>query len=404
MATQTPETLEVSTLATKLPKAKVQLVDMSTVKIHPLNFRFDGSNNKLNINNTQLGELRDRVLIDKRILKKPALLKTTEGLFAMTAGRRTRVATDLINDPTTPQEVVENLKKTECEVYEDLTDEQVLFIVNDQDQKLFSYSEIVELAFRLFDMGLNWKAVAMKIYRQWAMVKGQAKILNEVDALATQKEREARIGKWLRGTVDEVLGEAHRIGEMCTMQIRLEAAEKDKLIKTKKNTPKDFPADKLAKGPEVLMNQTRLDVLRNMKTADMNAGNWNGLSGGPQFMAAWNKFKWEDLGFKEDGTTPLDNGPGEKAMTRDALQKLATTKVKSPFGIKMIGMASGNKDVKWEDDDIAVAAFEDKLKYLITLGEELRAKAPEQYTLLKLCLNDNDITVFKSYINGLIGK
>lgn len=405
MATQTPETLDVATLSAKLPKAKVQLIDMSTVKIHPDNFRFDGGNNELKIDNTQLGELKDRILIDKRILKKPALLKTAEGLFAMTAGRRTRVAHALIADPNTPQEVVENLRKTECDVYEDLTDEQVLYIINDQDQKEFSYSEVLELALKLFDKGLNWKSVSMKVYRQWAKVKGQAKILNEVDTLQTTKEREARIGKWLRGTIDEVIGEAHRIGAMCVTQLRLEAAEKDRLIKTVKNTPKDFPKDKLVKGPEVLMNQKRLDILRNMKTADMNANEWNGLSGGPKFQEAWNKYKNEDLGFKEDGVTPLGDGKSdEKAMTRDALQKLATTKIQSPFGIKMIGLASGNKNVKWEDDDKNVAAFEDKLKYLITLGEELRAKAPEAYAILKMCLNDLDVAGFKKHLDTLIGK
>lgn len=407
MSVNTPETLEgFNTFEGKLPKPKLTTVDMAKVVVHPLNPRFNGTNNILGLNTQSASELAEQIERDKRILNRVVLNHNTATgeLGAIKGGRRTEAAHILLGRSDISKELFDNLSKTEAEVYTDLTDEQILFLANDQDQKSFSFTEVLNLMLTLFKTGLTWKQVAARVWRQYGRLKGQAKIMNEIESKTDQKDREARIAKWLRGYVDEVVGEAFRIGDMCIKALLTEAAEKDRLINTKNNVDVktwDHTKHPLSNPPEVYLTQNRLDVLRKAKESDVKDGSWNGYTGGTAFKEAWIKFKNEDAGLDADGN-PVVTTVQLKSLSRAVLKDLNKTAVKSALGLKLIDLAAGDKDVKWADRDCEVAAFEAKQAMLVQFGEELRAKNPAVWDTMKACLLGTDVEGFKKLLEDLV--
>lgn len=408
MSVNLPETLDgFTTNVGKLPKPKFQNVNMAKVVVSPLNPRFNGSNNSLGLNTQSAQELADQLKRDLRILNRLVINRNTKTGQdeAVRGGRRTMAAHLCLADPTSPQELIENLGKTEAEIYEDLTDEQVLWLANDQDQKKFHWTEVLNLMFTLFKMGYTWKQVAVRVYRQYGALRGAAGILNEIDTITDAKQRELRIAKWLRGYVDEVAGEAHRIGDMCVKQLLLEAAEKDKLIRTVNNTSESdrkVEGFKVVDGPEVYLTQARLDALRKAKELDVKAHNWNGMVGGPEFQKVWDEMKWADKGFKPDGVTPLEAKDTTKSLTRNTLKELNKNAVKSKLAMKMIDLAAGDKEVEWKESDTEVATFEVKQGVLVQFGEQLREKNAEAYKMFKLCLLGTDPAEFLKTVQEMV--
>lgn len=410
MSVNLPETLDgFTTNVGKLPKPKFQNVDMAKVVVSPLNPRFNGSNNSLGLNTQSAQELADQLKRDLRILNRITINRNskTGNDEVIRGGRRTMAAHLCLADPNSPQELIENLKKTEAEIYEDLTDEQVLWLANDQDQKQFHWTEIINLMLTLFKMGYSWKQVGVRVYRQYGKLRGQANILNQIDTITDAKQRELRIAKWLRGYVDEIVGEAFRIGDMATKQLLLEAAEKDKLILTVNNTSEadrkiDELKAKIVDGPEVYLTQSRLDELRKAKELDVKAHNWNGLVGGPEFQKVWDAMKWADKGFKPDGVTPLEAKDTTKSLTRNVLKELNKSAVKSKLAMKIIDMAAGDKEVEWKEQDVETAAFEVKQGILVQFGEKLREKSPDTYKLFKLALIGTDPSEFLKTVQELV--
>lgn len=405
MAAITSETLEgFNTFNGKLPKPKLTTVDMSKVVVHPLNPRFNGTNNILGINTQSAAELAEQLKRDGRILNRIVVNRNTATgeLGAIKGGRRTEAAHLCLNDESSPQGLIEALTKTEAEVYDDLTDEQILFLANDQDQKSFSFTEVLNLMLTLFKMGHTWKEVAARTWRQYGRLRGQAKIMNEIDSISDTKAREARIAKWMKGYVCEVVAEAFNIGDMAIKALLTEAAEKDKLINTKNNVdvatwPKDVP---LHSPPEVYLTQGRLDMLRKAKELDLKSHDWNGHTGGPAFKEVWLTYKNEDLGLDKDGNK-IEATVQLKSLSRAILKELNKTGIKSKLGLKLIDHAAGDKDVKFADNDAEVAAFEAKQGILLQYAEDIRKNAEGTWGLLKMCLLGTDVETFHNYIKDL---
>lgn len=397
--------INVKTLESKLPKPKRGTVDLSKVKVHPLNFRFNGSNNELKLDTRGIGELRSQVERDGRINKPLVILKDNDGLWALVGGRRTEVGHAILNDPTSSQELVAAMKNVDADIYENLNAEQILFLVNDQDQKAFCFSEVLELELHLFSQGKNWKQVANVTYRQRARLTGQAKILNEVDAMTDKVARDARIAKWLHGSVGEMVGEAFNIGPIAVRQLRLMAAEKDKLIRTKANT-KPTEQIELVPGPEVKLTEKRLDKLRLAKKKDLETSEWNGLTGGPTFNKVWETLKRADRGECDDeGHALTPEGKPKKSLSREKLVATLQNGVKSRLAGKMLNYASGDDGVTWQPDDEQTAAFEAMQSLYLLNVEKLAGNHPKFKKVLGLIFNgQGNIELFKEALATLINQ
>jgi hypothetical protein len=348
----------------KLPKPKDTTVDFASDRlvVSSANFRLDGSNNEWGINTTSLDELELRILSEGRILKHVVINRdSATGMDELLGGgRRYRAGKRLLANPNTPQEVVKELGKVPAFIYTDLSEEQKLFLVNDQDQKKFRQTEVLALIFRYLDQGKTWSEVASLVYRQWGEVTRADKILNEVDAIVDLKAKRKRIEKWLRGTIDEKFNSAHKIGQMCVKALMIEAAETDKLILTQANAPEGTPQEQIQAGPYCYLTQQRLKELEAAKAEDMKNGEWSAMVGGPKFQELWSKYHAEDYyGEKEP--------PKQKSLTREKILELQKT-ANSRVAFKVFGVCAGDK-LDWKDSDNETALFESKkLSYLQQAG------------------------------------
>lgn len=380
----------------KLPKPKEIRVSCDNLMIDPLNFRFDGSNNELGLNTTSLDELVETIKADRQILRHIVLNKEPDGtLNTLIGGRRVRSAKQIKADKDASAEVVKNMDAIPAYVYEGLTDEQKLWIINDQDQKKFRFTELVKLIFLLFDKGLKWPEVAARVYRQYGDLTGNHDKLNDLDTIRADKKLwEKKLKSWLRGAIDEVYGEAYRIGGPLQKIILTEAAEKDKLIITKKNAPKGTEPEKLKPGPTIYLigNQKRLDELRKAKETDVAAGDWNAFDGGPAFQEVVEKFRKEDYEGAEKNQNP-------KALGREALKGLAQT-AKSKLGANLLKLAAGDKDadgkeIAWKDADAELALFEAKKLRFLQNAPKFKE---EVHKVLYMAFVADDFDQFKAWM------
>lgn len=377
----------------KLPKPKEVKLSCDNLKIDPLNPRLDGVNNSIGVATTNVQELAERIKIDGGIRKKLSVFKDDKGdLLVMVGGRRARAAKSIKADPNAPAAVVKEMDNILCDVYEGLTVEQRLFVINDQDQKKFRFTDIVNLIFLRLDAGLTWQETAAELYRQYGEVAGGSTatdILNDLDTLVGDRAAwQKRLNGWLKGAFKEVYATAHQIGAGLPKMLLTQAAEKDKLIITQANAPKGTTADKMVNGPHCYLmgNQKRLDELEGAKKADMATGQWDAFDGGPAFRTLLDKYHDEDY----NGTPKIQ----VKSLSREKVLEVAKT-AKSKLGDKLLKLAAGDKEIEWKDDDQQIALFEaKKLKYL-QAGEFIN---PEIKRALYMAFNCDDFEGFKAWL------
>lgn len=376
----------------KLPKPKEMKLSCDHINVDPLNPRLDATNNVIGVDTTNTVELEERIKADGGIRRKLAIFKDEKGLlWAMQGGRRLRSAKRIKADGNAPANVVKEMDNILCDVYEGLTVEQRLFIINDQDQKKFRFTDIVNLIFIRLEAGLTWQETAAELYRQYGETVGGSAtdILNDIDRLAGDRVAwKKRIETWLKGAFKEVYATAFHIGAGLPKIILTQAAEKDKLIITKANAPKGTPAEKMVAGPlcYLMGNQKRLDELEKAKAADMVTGKWDAFDGGPEFAATLEKFRKEDY----DGEKTVQ----VKSLSREKLQEVAKT-AKSKLGDKLLKMAAGDKDVEWKGEDLAMALVEAKSLKFLQAGE---FKNPDVKTALHMAFNCDDFEQFKAWL------
>lgn len=389
------ETIDLGSHVGKLPKPKEAKVSCDNIEVDPLNFRFDGTNNELSLNLTSLDELEEQVRADRQILRHIVLNRVTSTgvLTALVGGRRLRVAKRIKADKDAPADVLKAMDSIPAYIYDDLDDEQKLFIINDQDQKKFRFTEVMKLIFMLFDKGLKWHEVAARTYRQYGDLKGKATFINELDALAGDKKAwEKRLKTWLKGAFKECYETAFHIGAGIPTMLMLEAAEKDKLIITEANAPKGTDKAKLKPGPYVYLdgNQKRLDELTKAKENDKAAGKWDAFEGGPEFKALLEKFHKEDY----EGQTSVQ----VKSISREKLKEVAKT-AKSKLSEKLLNMAAGDKDVEWKNDDLTIALFEAKQLKFMQNSEMVKDENIKK--ALYMALVCDDFEKFKEFLNNV---
>lgn len=302
----------------------------------------------------QLSEMVDAIKEVGHIREPIVVEEQSDGLHVRRGFRRVGAALKIVADPKSPQALVEAMHKIPALVYKGpLTEIQRLSLINDQDNKRFKYSELLRLAFKYFKSGLKWNQVAYAMYRQWAEITGNVDILNEVDAISGEAAKKKRIDKWLQGTFQKILGNLYNIGPIAMDMAMVEAMEKDKLIKTKKNFP-TLDENQLVPGPKVLLlgKQKRLDALLVAKQVDSQRGQWIMDEGGPEFNALLEKYAKED---KEGGPAPAP-----KALTYADLNELATKTAQSQTMKSAFEHASGRTGVDWVTKDHKMAALESK--------------------------------------------
>ena len=343
-----------------LPKPSQRLVSVNKLVINDSeNIRHakgvDG------VDTYQLSEMMDAIKLVGHIREAIVVEEIGKELHVRRGFRRSKAAQLIVQDQTIAKELYDAMQKIPAIVYQGpLTDLQRLVLINDQDNKRFMFSELVTLIFKYFGQGLKWNQVAFAVYRQWAEATGKRDILNEVDTIQGDEAKRARINKWLQGSFQKVFGAAYNISPMCVTAIKREALEKDKLIKTIRNTPKTTDQSGIVEGPYVYLmgQQSRLTALATAKLVDEGNNNWTIDQGGPEFKTLWEKFHAEDyLGTKLP--------PPPKSLSYSDLNELSVKIAQSKAVKAAFEHASGKPSIQWSEMDRKVAGLESReLKWL----------------------------------------
>lgn len=309
--------------------------------------------------------------------------KNEEDQFLVLQGnRRTRAGKLLFTDPTSPQELVDALKKVDVVVYTGLTDQERQQLIMDHGgTKPLAKSEIVRACWRLDLAGYSEIDIINLMYFSLADYTGNKRKLAEVPA--KKSERDAFLRKWLHGTVGNFILKGNRMGEYVRDQFHLTALAEDKLL----------PANASV---EMKCSRDRITALSAAAEQDKaSESGWDPDNGGPEFNALIEKFKAEDAGVQEKET----NG---KRLTPKELEERANA-FSSPLTRAALLMASGNKEMaeKLSSLDLATARQTKVLDHLAAQYNRL----PDGPTkdLARLVLN-NSPKEFLGNLELLIGQ
>ncbi len=267
----------------------LQNLPKTTVKTIPLKFLH--TDNTIQIR-TQAGEnvfgvtlsfssyrenaLKERIVADGRIIV-PLLVwqvdKEKEAYTVLRGNTRLKIANDLVNDPTTSQGLIAELKELKCEVIRGITKEQALALVNDQDQTRYSKVDYVNWAWKLYSGGFNYLDIVRSdpgFYAEYIGTQSAKAKLLEYQQCKSPSEREKILGNWARGELDQNILLAHKLGSRVRKAFLLQAAKDSGLLKmpTQKadGTP-DQPGDEQPEfNPKSKDGKvSRLSVLKKIK-------------------------------------------------------------------------------------------------------------------------------------------
>jgi hypothetical protein len=269
--------------------------------------------------NYDIGTMKDGILSHGRIVKAITVEHTSDGRYVVLAGnRRTLAGQEMLTDPSTPQDVVANLKKTDCVVYSGLDEAERIALIADHDEKPLNRTELVLLVWRLSRQFMSEAQIAVMLYYQLASYTGNRKKLVEVPN--DPAKRKEFVKKWFHGTLGNYMLVAQRLGEFV----------RDQFIKTHLSEDKLLPADQSV---EMRCNRDRIAKLDQAKTADEKAGEWNAeQTTGPRFNALIEQFKAEDAG-------TIDTEKVKRPSVKDLKEKAEV--FKSPGIRKALLLAAG---------------------------------------------------------------
>ncbi len=242
--------------------------------------------------------------------------------------RRTLAGQALLEDPTTPQEVAESLKKVAV-MFHDVTPgstDELEIILDHGRQKGLSKTAILRTVWRMDKQFLSESQIIGLFYSALAVYTGNVKKANEASAIVNLKDRSEYLRKWLHGTVGNYILAANKMGEY----IRSE------MVKTHLSDDKALPAGEVV---ELRCSRDRITQLSAAKTKDdpKNGGQgWNVETGGTHFNALVEKLKAEDRG--EDTGEETAKRPSTKEL-RDRAEVFKTPAIRNT-----LLLAAGDKE------------------------------------------------------------
>jgi hypothetical protein len=246
-----------------------------------------------------------------------------ESMRVLKGNRRTWASQNLLKNPDSPKELKDNLAEMNVIFVEGLSEKERLELILDQgSQKSLTRTEIIKAVWRLDGQMLGFMDIALLMYQSLATFTGNTNKALELQNIHSRVDREAYLRKWLKGTLDDYLLVAARLGDKIKRQVLLAEARQERQLTD-------------AEKAEVMFDCTRerVRLLRTAKNEDQKSGKWDAKKeSGPAFDEAIKRFQAEDQGSpKQKGKRPTVTDLSDRASS-----------VKSDTIKDLLNMAAGN--------------------------------------------------------------
>ncbi len=334
-----------------LPKSKKDvMIPLEHLKTDPLiQIRFKPGEEtfgfKTTFTSTYTEGLKARIVEEGAVLVPLVVWKTGDNEYTIIRGNtRYQVCKELIADPHTPQGLMANIKKLKCEVYEGITREQALSLVNDQDQQRYNKADFVNLCWKLAQSGWTYYDIALQFTDLYAEYVGTVQAKNKLAEFRVMSNRSTQmefIKKWARGALDQGVLLAQKLGTRIQKTFLLKAAELSGLLGENDEKPE--------------FNPLVGDRLRELKKLADQDPKWNVTDGGEMFNIEVQKYIDEDQG--------ILNREVKARPTVKMLEGLKTT-VKSLAFKTAYDVTLGNKPENAEGIDAMTFRNEQVIKTL----------------------------------------
>ena len=331
-------------VAANLPKPTQKLIEVRDLKDRQINIRVHKGQDvwgvKSQVDTYNIDSLVTEIIEFGGVRTPLKVMEDKDGnLFVLGGHRRREACLRILNDPQSSQEIIKAVTKVTCDVYKNLDEAQIQALLNDQDQKRFTKTDFVNMVWRLQQAGWSFAEIAMAYYAQYAAIFGAQKQLASVE-LADKSERATKIKTWLRGSLDQTIMQAFRLGLRVRKAYMLCVMREDLLL-TKEMEQPEFKVDK-----------SRCDTLNKLKNEDPN---WSYDNGGEAFNAQIEKYISEDKGLSEKEKTTR---PDVKSL-RERQGQCRSRAAKAAFQV-----AAGDKVMELGDVDAESARAEDVMKVI----------------------------------------
>lgn len=302
--------------------------------------------------------------------------------------RRTLAGQKLVKDPTTSQEVVNNLKKVVV-IFHDVTPgsaEELSIVLDHGSQKKLCKTEVLLSVWRLDRQFQSELQIINRLYFALAEYTKKPEKAVEASKIANLKERQDYLRSWLHGTVGNFMLAGQKMGEYVRQQMELTHMAEDGLL----------PAGVTV---ECKISRNRLTELSNAKTADSDAKKggkgWTFEHGGEKFNELLEQFKAEDRGEVEK---EKKSRPSPKEL-KDRANSFKSPAIRSALLVAAGETEHGKDLVELDDRMHRMQMVTDTLSK--RLGEITDEKV---VNLIKAIIGDGPAGEIELAINKIVGK
>lgn len=279
-----------------------------------------------------------RVIEPLLVCKRPGT--PMDGML-IRGNRRFGATEQLLADANLNINIRKNLEKLAVIYYEGFNDDEIRDLMLDHgSQKSLNREETVLAVWRMQQQMHSFISIATKMFQLLARYTNSPAIAYEVQAMPVGAGRTERIRKWLKGTLDDNLLKAGKMGDMIKEQVLLA----DRKIDHGKLS--DGDAAKVRFNPK----RERIGKLWTAKGEDEKNNVWDHKTmSGPTFNALVEKFALEDSGqAPSDGKKPAPNKKDMKS-TGDSMKSMA---LKTAFRKCAGDLSEGELDTDHFDTEI----------------------------------------------------
>jgi hypothetical protein len=262
--------------------------------------------------------MKDQIRTVGRVLEPLSVEELDDGTYMVLRGnRRFRAVLQLLNDPNSSKELLDNIKELICDVYRKLTPDERSTLINDHGaRKRLSKAEIIHAVWQLKAAGYSNSDIAVRQLYNLASFTGQERLLETLPQ--AEPARQQAINKWLNGALNG------NILPMAGMPQRV----KDAYIQTYLLEEKKLPD---GVKPEFKIDTKRRRDLISARKVDQDALLWNVDTGGPTFNELIQKFIDEDT----KGTAPDNNKTLGFKKLKELQDQYRSTLTRAAFSIAM---------------------------------------------------------------------
>lgn len=318
-----------------------------------------------------------------------ASLRSDNTLRVLQGNRRTRAGQLMLTDPNLRPELRKALtEQTPVRILKGLTPEQEMELIQDQEQKTFKRSEALRHIWKQVQAGKSYGAI---IAHNEAMCrkfvnnpKKQAEVDEEIRNMTTT-ERQKRLQGWFRGSIDEYVIAAYKLGSYVRKQTLLSELRLDGDLKPSSEQPFFLTTKN---------SQKRMAALEAAAKKDGSKHNAFVPVEGSEFKKQLDLFHNEDYGpaiakeKKDDGKPKM-----LKQSDVEGLQGTFQSKVAKLVVDRILGKAV--PDLIPADDFAAIQEAK-----MLLLTDMLASLRPEVAAVLRLAFVNPDPVEFHKYLEA----